>query len=86
MKVLLQNRDTWCFLTEDGRWVRLCAEAKAFATTIEAINHSIAHQLQNVQMLLHFDFAPRYDIVIGLGEASPELTKRMPQGLVPQAA
>jgi hypothetical protein len=86
MKVLLQNKDTWCFLSEDGRWVGLCDEAKAFSTTIEAINHSIAHHLQNVQMLLHFDFAPRYDIVIGLGETPPEPRNRRPRTLVPQSA
>jgi hypothetical protein len=74
MKVLLQNKDTWCFLSEQGRWVRRCAEAKTFHTTIEAVNHSIAHNLQNVQMLLHFEFAPRYDIAISLGQAFPQLT------------
>ena len=71
MKVLLQNLETQCFLSEGGKWVGLCAKAKAFPTGIEAINYSIAHHLQNVQMLLHFDAAPRYDIAIGLGQATP---------------
>lgn len=79
MKVLLQNRNTWCFLSEDGSWVQPSAEAKAFPTSIEAINHSIAHHLQNVQMLLHFDSAPRYDIAISLGQASPQLRNGEPR-------
>lgn len=66
MKVLLQNRFTRCFLGKGGRWVEMCARARAFRSGVEAIDYSVTHRLQNVRMLLHFESAPRYDIALDL--------------------
>jgi len=66
MKVLIQNCVTRRFLGERGAWHRSAAKAKDFKAGTEAIDYYVTHGLEDVQIVLHFDFAPRLNIELPL--------------------
>ena len=74
MRVLVQNCVTRKFLGEGCIWLNSQAEAKAFRTGADAVDFCFTHDLEDVQVVLHFDSAAHLDIQlpqIGSGRQRP---------------
>jgi hypothetical protein len=54
MKIVVQNRRTNKFLTQDAKWVRQYDYARAFATSLEALRFCADQKLQDTDMLICF--------------------------------
>ena len=63
----MQNRLTRCFLSKQGEWSPNLEKARDFKASTEAVTYSVANHLEDVQIVLHFDSAPRYDVELRLG-------------------
>lgn len=54
MKIVVQNRKTNAFLTQDAKWVRHVDYARKFATSIEALRFCAERELRGTDMLVCF--------------------------------
>ena len=68
MRVLVQNCVTRKFLGEGCMWLSSQAEAKAFQTSVEAVDFCFSNKLDDVQVVLHFDFATHQNIELPLNQ------------------
>ena len=68
MRVLVQNCVTRKFLGEGFVWLNSQAEAKAFRTGVDAVDFCFANDLDDVQVVLHFDFAAHQNIEFPLNK------------------
>lgn len=75
MRILLQQKETGLYFTEDGLWGH-CGEAKNFISSTTALDYCLAHKIPSVQLVLKFDDQP-YDIVWPV-VSNPELTEARP--------
>jgi hypothetical protein len=65
MRILLQQIQTGCFLSQSGVWSPGSSEAADFLSSSVAIEYCIANGLSDVQLVLKFP-EQRYEIVIPL--------------------
>jgi len=68
MRVLVQNCVTRKFLGEGGIWLNGQSEAKAFRTGVEAVDFCFTNALEDVQVVLHFDYAAHQNIELPLNK------------------
>ena len=54
MKIVVQNRKTNAFLTQDAKWARRLDHARNFATSLEALRYCADRQLRDIDMLVCF--------------------------------
>jgi hypothetical protein len=54
MKIVVQNRKTNAFLTQDAKWVRRLDDARHFTTSIEALRFCADRELRDMDMLVCF--------------------------------
>ena len=54
MKIVVQNRKTNAFLTQDAKWVRRMDDARHFTTSIEALRFCADRELRDTDMLVCF--------------------------------
>ena len=54
MKILLQNKKTFSYVTDLSTWTRQREKAHLFETGIEAIFFCLNHHLKNMQILGNF--------------------------------
>jgi hypothetical protein len=52
MKIVVQNRRTNAFLTQDSKWVRRLDDARHFATSLEALRFCAERELREMDMLV----------------------------------
>ena len=57
MKIVVQNRKTNAFLTEDAKWVKHVDCARGFATSLEALRFCAERDLRETDMLVCFSGA-----------------------------
>lgn len=54
MKIVVQNRKTNAFLTQDAKWVRRFDGARQFTTSLEALRFCAERELRETDMLVCF--------------------------------
>jgi hypothetical protein len=54
MKIVVQNRKTNAFLTQDARWVQRFDYAHRFTTSLQALRFCADRQLRDADMLVCF--------------------------------
>jgi hypothetical protein len=54
MKIVVQDRKTNAFLTQDARWVRQLDYARRFNTSLEALRFCAGHELRDADVLVCF--------------------------------
>ena len=54
MKIVVQNRKTNAFLTQDAKWVRHFDYARGFTTSLEALRFCADRELRDTDMLVCF--------------------------------
>jgi hypothetical protein len=52
MKIVVQNRKTNAFLTQDAKWVQRFESARQFTTSLEALRFCADRQLRETDMLV----------------------------------
>jgi len=55
MRVLIQNCNTFHYLTDTLGWCLSPQEALGFQTSTRALDHCLKHRLENVQIVLKFE-------------------------------
>jgi hypothetical protein len=54
MKIVVQNRKTNAFLTQDAKWVQRFESARQFTTSLEALRFCADRQLRETDMVVCF--------------------------------
>jgi hypothetical protein len=54
MRIVVQDRKTNSFLTNDSRWVQRLDCARAFSTSLEALRFCVEQDLKQIDLLICF--------------------------------
>ena len=68
MRILVENLLTHKVLGADGLWHRRAASAKAFKTSVEALDFYQARHLEGTEIVLSFDFGSIRNIKVLVSE------------------
>jgi hypothetical protein len=65
MRILVQDRETRSFLTEDARWVTQHDRARSFTTSLEALRFCVQREMKNMDLVVCYP-GPRSNLRLPL--------------------